>query len=77
MRTTVTLDPDVAAAVENVRRQRHVGDSAAVNALVRAGLAQAAGADPPFEQRTSSMEARIDVANIGDALELLDGSAAR
>ena len=37
MRTTVTLDEDVAAAIERVRRERSIGLSEAVNTLVRPG----------------------------------------
>ena len=69
----MTLDADVAAAVESARRERGVGVSAAVNGLVRAGLARADGRRTPFVQRTSAMAARIDVANVADALEMLDG----
>ena len=74
MRTTVTFDPDTAAAVERVRRERGVGMSAAVNHLVREGLVRGPERRP-FEQETSAMVARIDVANVAEALELLDGPA--
>ncbi len=77
MRTTVTLASDVAAAVEGLRRERHIGVSAAVNELIRTGLGQADTARKPFVQRTSPMGARMDVANIADVLEVLDGPAAR
>jgi hypothetical protein len=77
MRTTITLEPDVAAAVESLRRERHVGVSAAVNELIRSGLGRAHAAAAPFEQRTSAMGALIDVANVAEALELLDGPALR
>jgi hypothetical protein len=77
MRTTITLEPDVAAAVESLRREHHVGVSAAVNALIRSGLGRSDTAGEPFEQRTSSMGARIDVSNVAEALELLDGPTAR
>lgn len=71
MRTTITLDDDVAAAVAQVQRERGVGVSAAVNQLIRGGLV---GGRParPFAQRTSAMGARIDVTNVAEALELLD-----
>lgn len=77
MRTTVTLEPDVAAAVEALRRERHVGVSAAVNELIRTGLGRSPDAGRAFVQRTSEMGARMDVANIADVLELLDGPATR
>ena len=76
MRTTVTFEPDTAAAVERVRRERGVGVSAAVNQLVREGLTRGPERRR-FEQETSSMGARIDVADVVDALELLDGPASR
>jgi len=75
MRTTITLQDDVAAAVEQLRRERGVGVSEAVNELVRRGLAQRAR-PRRFEQRASSMRARLDVTNVADVLELLDGPAA-
>lgn len=77
MRTTVTLEPDVAAAVATLRRERHVGVSAAVNELIRSGLARAGADGEPFVQRTSPMGARMDIANIADVLEVLDGPASR
>jgi len=71
MRTTVRLDPEVAAAAERLRRQRHIGLGEAVNELARAGLARTEGSKP-FRQRTASVGLRIDVANVAEALELLD-----
>ena len=38
MRTTVTLDPDVAALVKRVMAERAIGFKEAVNAGLRAGL---------------------------------------
>lgn len=77
MRTTVTLHPDVAAAVARLRRERGLGVSAAVNELARLGLEPRPAERRPFEQRSSSMGARIDVANVAEALEALEGAAAR
>ena len=76
MRTTVTLDPDVAAAVSRVRKERGVGVSQAINDLARAGLAVRAPRKP-FRQRTSELALRIDVTNIAEALEQLDGPGER
>lgn len=56
MRTTLSLDDDddVAAAVQRLREERHLGLSEAVNELIRAGLAA-----PPrrkaFRQRTANL----------------------
>lgn len=72
----MTLDADVAAAVESARRKRGVGASTAVNDLVRAGLARADDRRTPFVQRTSPMAARIDVANVAAALEMLGSPGA-
>ncbi|HEX6404526.1 MAG TPA: CopG family transcriptional regulator [Pseudonocardiaceae bacterium] len=76
MRTTVTFDDDVAAAIERLRRERHIGVSAAVNELVRRGLSRG---DTPsrFVQRTSSGHARLDITDVAEVLDLLDGPAAR
>ena len=38
MRTTVTLDPDLAAELRELARQRRISFKAAINAAVRAGL---------------------------------------
>jgi Arc/MetJ family transcription regulator len=76
MRTTVSLDDDVAAAVEEIRRTRHVGMSEAVNELVRAGMA-APRRRRAFRQRSSELGIRIDVSNVADALDVLDGPGTR
>ena len=61
MRTTITLDPDVAALLKKVMREREVGFKQAVNDAIRAGLASA----PPrkrFRQTTSDMGSpRVDL----------------
>jgi Arc/MetJ family transcription regulator len=71
MRTTIRLDEDVAAAAEQLRRERHIGLSEAVNELARAGL-RSRPARRPFRQRSQQLGLRVDVANIAEALELLD-----
>lgn len=76
MRTTVTLDDDVTAAVEQMRRERSAGLSEVINELIRAGL-RAKRPRQPFRQRTESIGIRIDVTNVAEALELLDGPTAR
>ncbi len=73
MRTTVTLDDDVAAAIERLRRSEGLGVSAAINALVRRGLTREQAAREPFVQRTSHGGARLDVSDVAGVLELLDG----
>lgn len=71
MRTTVRLDDDVAARVEQLRRQRHLTLSEAVNELARAGL-RARPQRRQYRQRTRPMKMRIDVSNVAEALDQLD-----
>ncbi|MGH8824488.1 MAG: ribbon-helix-helix protein, CopG family [Jiangellaceae bacterium] len=71
MRTTVRLDDDVAAYVEQLRRQRHLSLSEAVNELARAGL-RARPERTQYRQRTRPLKMRIDVSNVAEALDLLD-----
>lgn len=73
MRTTVTLADDVAAAVEQLRRQRSLGMSEAVNELIRAGLAQQKKPPTRFRQKSHDLGRGIDFDNIADTLETLDG----
>jgi hypothetical protein len=76
MRTTLSLDDDVAAAVRRLREERHIGLSEAVNELIRAGLT-APALRTTFRQRTANLGVRIDVSSVADALEHLDGPEAR
>ena len=76
MRTTLTLADDVAAAVEKLRRERSIGLSDAVNELVRAGLAKPDSTDR-FTQEAHDLGRAIDYGNVADAIETLDGPAAR
>ena len=76
MRTTITLADDVAAAVERLRRERQLGLSEAVNELIRSGLV--AGPKPQrFTQKTHDLGAGVDYTNVAEAIETLDGPAAR
>lgn len=77
MRTTVVLDDDVAAAVERLRREGSMGLSEAVNRLVRAGLLAAKRAPRRFEQAAQPLGLKIDVTNVADALEALEGPSTR
>lgn len=71
MRTTVTLDDDVVAAIERLRREQGLGLSEAVNQLVRCGLHDDRP-DEPFHQITYPLGMRVDVSNIGEVLDTLD-----
>ena len=72
MRTTVTLDKDVAAAVEQLRRDEHIGPSEALNRLARAGLVVQPQREP-FRQQTFDGGFLIDVTNVAEAIELAEG----
>lgn len=76
MRTTVTLADDVAAAIERHRRGRSIGVSDAVNEMIRSGLAATTPVHR-FEQSTVAMGAGIDATNVAEAIETLEGPAAR
>lgn len=72
MRTTIEFDADTAAAVEQLRRAEGLGASEAVNELIRRGLLPRS-ARPPFVQRVHPLGLRIDVSNVADALDVLEG----
>jgi hypothetical protein len=71
MRTTVELDPDVAAAVEQMRREHGMALSEAVNTLARRGLTRPPERKP-FVQRTEPLGLKVDVTCVSEALELLE-----
>lgn len=72
----IRLDDDVAAAVEQRRRQRSIGLSEAVSELIRAGLTERRPRRR-FRQRSEPIGLRIDVTDVAEALELLEGPDAR
>jgi Arc/MetJ family transcription regulator len=76
MRTTIELDADTAKAVERLRREEGLGMSEAVNLLIRRGL-MVAPARPPFRPIHRDLGITIDVSNVADALDLLEGAEAR
>lgn len=71
MRTTLTLDDDVAAAVHKLQQEEGVGISEAVNRLVRAGL-MTPKKRKPYVHKSYPVGLKVDVTCIGDVLELLD-----
>ena len=71
MRTTVTLDPDVAATLKRLMRERNTTFKALLNATLRAGLGQQAGAARPFMVRARSWGTRPGV-SFHKALQLAD-----
>lgn len=76
MRTTVRFDDDVTAAIRGLRRERHIGLSEAVNELIRAGL-RSTPERGRFRQRTQALGLRVEVSNVAEALEQLEGPTAR
>lgn len=76
MRTTIEFDDDTARAVENLRRDENVGVSEAVNILIRRGLLPRERRRK-FQQRTRAAGLKIDVSNVADALEALEGPVSR
>ena len=78
MRTTITLDDDVAAKLQSVARRSGRAFKAVVNETLRRGLA--AGAAPvrrePFRVRTRDLGARragITLDSVADLLEHVEG----
>lgn len=71
MRTTVTLEDDVAAAVEGLRGSDGIGMSDAVNRLIRKGLARPVQ-PKPYVHQSYDMGLQADVTNIGEVLGWLD-----
>jgi metal-responsive CopG/Arc/MetJ family transcriptional regulator len=72
MRTTITLEDDVAAAVDHRRREEDKGISEVVNELVRKGLTVKEPREP-FVQRTHSVGIKIDVSNVAEAIAYAEG----
>ena len=74
MRTTVSLDDDVLAAVELLRRDRGLGLSEALNEIARAGMVLGSPHPAPYVPRSAALGLKIDVANVAEVLELLEES---
>ena len=69
MRTTVTLDEDVAAKLKQVARERGVPFKVALNDAVRAGLSGQSSPAQPFRMKTFPMGVRPGI-NLDKALRL-------
>jgi hypothetical protein len=69
MRTTVTLDPDVAAKLRAVSRERGVSFKAALNEAVRAGLDGGRPSARPYQVRSRPLGVRQGV-DLDKALSL-------
>lgn len=73
MRTTLTLDDDVAAALERLRKRRKLSLKAAINETLRRGLAQSSAMPGPRARvRTRAVSlGRCLFGNVDDVAELL------
>lgn len=60
MRTTVTLDDDVAAALQTAMRERGVSFKEALNHAVRSGLSDANPPSRPYRLKPRSLGIRPD-----------------
>jgi hypothetical protein len=63
MRTTVTLDPDVAARLQKLASERGTSFKATINATLRAGLEAGSPAAKPYREvaRTLGVQPGIDL----------------
>ncbi len=77
MRTTLTIDSDVAVQLERLRRERNASFKDVVNDTLRVGLrAAAAPANPrkPFRLRTfDAGKPLIPLDNVAEAIALIEG----
>jgi len=76
MRTTVDLDPDATKAIKTLRRETGMGLSQAINELIRRGLMARQPTDK-FEPIKRNLGLKVDVSNIADAIDFLEGPDAR
>lgn len=81
MRTTLTLEDDVSAALDVLRRQQGLSLKDAVNNALRRGLGALAETDPP---KTAFVTTSVDLGsallpldNVAEALSAADGEAFR
>jgi hypothetical protein len=73
MRTTLSLDDDVIAEIERLRRAEGIGLSEAVNRLVRRAAARPRH-PTPYRHRSAPIGVSVDITSVADVLELLDDS---
>jgi hypothetical protein len=83
MRTTLTLDKDVAAAIERLRKARRASLKQVVNEALRQGLGQMASPPQsprrPFRTRTLSLGRCLvgNVDNVSEVLAVAEGETFR
>jgi hypothetical protein len=72
MRVTVKLEPDVRAAVDELRRDHGLGVSEALNLLVRRGLARRSRTEPVDEITGFELGLNVDITCTARVLASLD-----
>ncbi len=55
MRTTVTLDPDLAVRLRDLARQRRISFRSAINETIRTGLAADIEAKRPYREKSRDL----------------------
>jgi len=58
VRTTITLDPDVAARLRSLARERGISFKAAVNSVLRRGLSEGEETSRPFRVKSRPLDLR-------------------
>lgn len=69
MRTTVTLDPDLAAQLRDVAGRRGLSFKDAINGAIRAGLEEGDRRGRPYRERTRNLGVRRGI-DLTKALDL-------
>lgn len=72
MRTTVTIDPDLAAKLQRVARERGISFKEALNTMLRAGMAEQAGTARPYRLPARRLGLRPGI-DLDKALHLAAG----
>jgi hypothetical protein len=83
MRTTLSLDDDVAASLERLRERKHLSHKQLVNEALRLGLARLEQPDESRRQRSYTSPVSLgrprlpDVDDVSETLALVEGDRHR
>ncbi|MGH2601822.1 MAG: CopG family transcriptional regulator [Dehalococcoidia bacterium] len=69
MRTTVTLDPDLAARLKELARQRRISFKSAINSTLRTGLESETNRGRPYHEKSRALGVQPGV-DLTKALQL-------
>lgn len=69
MRTTVTLDPDLATRLKELARQRRISFKSAINSTIRAGLESETDRGRPYREKARDLGVQPGV-DLTKALQL-------